>query len=1015
MVRRNAMATLKALLENNPYGANLEPDSYKSKSSELKLWLDEHEKNSDKLAKKCARMQVDIENRDEKGDVVTDEERDEVESLVSKVAEAEQYEQDFPEAAEVVAERAGKAKAHEFTSSAVAFISSLEGANVALASMLLSKSTSDVNEALRFYVKARHFRLPCAVSGMRSALHLMFSDETSVRTEVLRTFVDVFINAPSAEGAKPTQLDSKQISHNLIVLVGQSTLSEQACIEEAVSELVKAEAIPSEVFLILWSVAAKAAGPARSAAMTVIGMAAAADPAIVDSTSRLRHLLQAGFGGYVERTRDWKTARAAAAALKKIGRVQATAADLDLEAKAIVVGDLIDSLSAVARGDWLSEDVEDTKRWCCAAEQAVDAIFSIAEAPDKTAAEIVKAMHRATFEETTVLETTFEETTFEEYEEAKDGVTEDSMVGGEDEEGEGKENSNENENENVNKPSPSPAESSSPLPIARFFFVLGQVAMNLLLYTEDITRTLKRANANKAVAKQEAADNQKRAKKDKEVAGTLTGGAAAAQGSDEEDEEDAIEKELGTAQEAEALTEQVMNDISEQEIVGRGLLGVFGPLLVRVVANENNMYGDVFLQQTATLALCKFMCISNKYCAKNLPLLLTAMAKNADHDTTLRANSVISLGDIAFRFPNTFEPYTPRLYSCLRDHSDRVKRHGMMVLTHLILNDMIKVKGNVCEVAMLIVSDDKTLADMSRLLFNELSKRSNNPVYNLIPDVVSQLSVDEQVKRTEFKTIMTFLLQFISKEKQSDTLVDKLVKRFETAGSIGVKRDLSFCIAQLKVTEKSIKILNDTFKLYKSALFDDEVFGSFMAVLKKGKSFASAQMKELLEDLEAKLMEENASGMANYSAANKAQKAKERAAKRVKGKEDKKKRKSKKKKEEGSEDEEEEEYGEEDMIEYNPEEEAKKEKKERKRNAEEGEEEEEEEEEEGDDEEEEEEVGDEEEEEEVGDDEEEEEEEEGGDDENAGGVFGNGGDGDQGKKKAMYGGRSAAGRRAARS
>ena len=101
----------------------------------------------------------------------------------------------------------------------------------------------------------------------------------------------------------------------------------------------------------------------------------------------------------------------------------------------------------------------------------------------------------------------------------------------------------------------------------------------------------------------------------------------------------------------------------------------------------------------------------------------------------------------------------------------------MMVLTHLILNDMIKVKGQVCEVAQLIVSPDQTLADMSRLLFNELSKRSNNPVYNLIPDVVGQMSVNETIKRAEFKTIMSFLLSFITKDKQSDGLVDKLVKR----------------------------------------------------------------------------------------------------------------------------------------------------------------------------------------------------------------------------------------------
>jgi hypothetical protein len=161
-------------------------------------------------------------------------------------------------------------------------------------------------------------------------------------------------------------------------------------------------------------------------------MAASADPFIVDSTSRLRHLLHAGFGDYVERTRDWRTVRAACSALKKIGRVQSTSAEQNLEAKKIVTGDLIDSLAIVVRGDWLSsESLDDTKAWCCAAEQAIDAIFSISAEPDKVATDIVRALHHSTFE--SVME----------------------------------------------------EDADSPLPPARFFFVLGHVAMNLLLYVRE--------------------------------------------------------------------------------------------------------------------------------------------------------------------------------------------------------------------------------------------------------------------------------------------------------------------------------------------------------------------------------------------------------------------------------------------------------------------------------------------------------------------------------------------------
>ena len=57
----------------------------------------------------------------------------------------------------------------------------------------------------------------------------------------------------------------------------------------------------------------------------------------------------------------------------------------------------------------------------------------------------------------------------------------------------------------------------------------------------------------------------------------------------------------------------------------------------------------------------------------------------------IRANTIIAAGDLNCRFPNTLEPWTPRMYACLRDDSPQVRSNTLTVLTHLILNDMIKV------------------------------------------------------------------------------------------------------------------------------------------------------------------------------------------------------------------------------------------------------------------------------------------------------------------------------------
>lgn len=101
-----------------------------------------------------------------------------------------------------------------------------------------------------------------------------------------------------------------------------------------------------------------------------------------------------------------------------------------------------------------------------------------------------------------------------------------------------------------------------------------------------------------------------------------------------------------------------------------------------------------------------------------------------------------------------------------------------MVLTHLILNDMIKVKGQVCHVVLRLLDAAETVSDLAKLFFNELSKRSNNPIFNLMGDIVAILSRDETevandgisvrlVTPAEFQTVMSFLLAFVKTERYS--------------------------------------------------------------------------------------------------------------------------------------------------------------------------------------------------------------------------------------------------------
>ena len=791
----------------------LNPDLYRSKIRELEEYLKINVPEEILKARDAALEEARQNNEEDESGEKKEIEEIESAALAAAIADAEAKQEANEDLSEAEGVFLAKVRGLKFASSALSFIEVFENANKSFQTMLMSSNPSDVTEALRFFVKARHFGLPCSVTGMKRALALMWSNETNIQDEVLKAFVEVFVAEPGTDGKE--LLPENQIAQNLLDLASEATVSELASIEEALGRLVKKEVIPPDVFSILWTMASQAEGQLRASAMSILSMAASADPKIVDSAYRLQNLYDAGLGDYTEEHRDWKTARSAACALQRVARAKVDPSS----AKYIILDLITERLVAVARGDWCDDDnEEDTNSWFCAAEQAINAIFTISPAPEKVSMEILLGHQVGIF-----------------------GSTEEPSNG-----------------------------SAHSIRLSRFFFVLGHIALKLLIYTEVLSSSVRRANSAKTVKKQESASG----KKNDQDAASKEGGSS------DDEEDDAIEAELGIAAQAEAETERKVAEISENEIVGRGMISLFTPMLLRVVANQEGTYSSPVLMQSATLSLCKCMCISKSFCEMHLPLLFSVLGKAPNDDQDLRANIVIALGDLAFRFPNELEPFTPKIYACLRDKSTRVRRHTLMVLTHLILNDMVKVKGNVCEIALCLQDKETGIRDMARLLFHELSKRTNSPIYNLLPDIVSQLS-QLNLKQEVFREIMLFLLCFIKKDRQNEMLMEKLIQRFPKCTSINQKADLAYCIAQLKANDKCIKCLNDNFKLYKDALFDEDVLKNFVTVVAKAKKNTKLDTKDIIEELENKLNEHAAAGLENVKADNKAARAKKRAAKRV--------------------------------------------------------------------------------------------------------------------------------------
>lgn len=151
-----------------------------------------------------------------------------------------------------------------------------------------------------------------------------------------------------------------------------------------------------------------------------------------------------------------------------------------------------------------------------------------------------------------------------------------------------------------------------------------------------------------------------------------------------------------------------MKKKTENEIVtGNGFLAKFVPLILAICKNPGK-YNNASLQNAALLTLAKFMQVSSSFCEENLQLLVTICEKSLCPDR--RENAIIALGALQYRFPNSLEPWTPHMYAMLRDTNPTVRLNSIMVLTDLIVNEMIKVRSHISDLAVCVVDKEIKIA-----------------------------------------------------------------------------------------------------------------------------------------------------------------------------------------------------------------------------------------------------------------------------------------------------------------
>lgn len=452
---------------------------------------------------------------------------------------------------------------------------------------------------------------------------------------------------------------------------------------------------------------------------------------------------------------------------------------------------VFDKLESLITSSWLPEKI-----WYAAADRAIAAVYSIHPSPETLAANLVKKS----------LTSVFNGNKEDELQAGIEGGNGDILT-----------------TVHIEK-------------LSRYLFIASHVAMNQLVYIESCTRKIQKQKAKEKMV----VDGQ-----------TVHGnGATVANG----EKEDGINAELGLAASEDAIVDS-LSEKAEKEIVfgnagGKNLIGHCAPFLSKLCRNFSLMHKFPDLQASAMLALCRLMIIDADFCHANLQLLFTVV-ETAPSDI-VRSNCTIALGDLAVRFPNLLEPWTENMYARLKDPSNSVRKNAVLVLSHLILNDMMKVKGYINEMTLRLEDEDERISNLAKLFFHELSKKGANPIYNLLPDILGKLC-NQNLQRQSFCNIMQFLIGSIKRDKQMESLVEKLCNRFSGVSDVRQWEYISYCLSQLGFTEKGMKKLIDSFKTYEHVVSEDSVMEHFKSIINKSKKFAKPELKLCIEEFEEKL------------------------------------------------------------------------------------------------------------------------------------------------------------------
>lgn len=393
--------------------------------------------------------------------------------------------------------------------------------------------------------------------------------------------------------------------------------------------------------------------------------------------------------------------------------------------------------------------------------------------------------------------------------------------------------------------------------LAKLLFVIGHVAIRYMVHLDiAVYKELKRRNA----IRDEAKGKKKNLNKRNQSMSSAHSSARKARRSIYNknrnmsmQQEDAFEEELSGAC-ADDGDAEIIDETLEKTIVnGDGFLAQFVPLVLDV-CQQPEKYKVLKIQAWGVLALTKMMAVSSEFCKDHLQLLITVLERSKHPE--IRSNILIGISDLMIRFPNEVEPWTAHIYGRLRDNEVLVRKTAMKILSNLVKREMIRVKGQMSEMALCIVDSNEELRNDAKQFFQEVSQKGN-VLYNILPDILSRLTDNKaDIDEDDLRTILKYVLGLLQKEREIDALLDKICTRLKLATAERQSRDLGYCLSLLNLGKKGIIRLTTNLPMLKDKIHNKEVYRALRNIIETARKKADTkEVAALLEEAIDKLID----------------------------------------------------------------------------------------------------------------------------------------------------------------